>query len=576
MQDIGNIIAQLTAAQSSLSPTTPAQGQSSASSANGTGNGNQSQSFQSTLNNVSQPSGSGQSSGSAQSGQVLPPAQNNTQNVQNSATNSQSLQASITGNPGFARLANLLGNIVQQQKQNSQSQAASQATSNSAPQSTTDNLLINGKTGQGSQTNITSPEALLQFMMGRNAANAALLASNNNSSGNTNTNNSTTQPTTQSAVPSQQQQSSNQNDPTSLASILAQINPVHNFVANSQAAANASNQTHNLSINPNASSGSGLAKALAAQTATAASQQNQPNSDTASNTNSNANNKATAPNLQAIDTNQKAVFQNFALAFANNTLQGQSAKPTTKLVSESKLPDFSNFSNQVFAVKTDTKSAVQASSALNNAANEENNNNINNAIAALDKPDDQLKSDTVKEDETDTVDAADAAQQLQAKTDSGAVKTTTVSSGTTTPDTVKYQTPAEQVVFQVAAAAKDGNSKIRIQLEPSDLGKIEVQMNMNSDGKLNLNITADKSSTLTMLQGDSKSLEKSLNDIGFKSDATNLSFNLRQGSNGGQPQNWTYQNYGTTSTSNQDTAEVTAYSALPSMLTSNQALDIRV
>ncbi len=573
MSNIGNIIAQLTAAQTSLSPAAPAQGQGSASATNSPGGNSSTQSFQTALNNASQSTGPNQSTGSTGSGQVLPPAQNDaTQNISSSNVASQSTPLTITANPGFAGLANLLGDIIQQQKPQAQSQTANSST----PQSTADNLLINGNTGQGNQTNITSPEALLQFIIGRNST---LLASNNNnvpnsndvlaSSANANINNanSTTQPVDSSQ---QQSKSPNVNDPALLASILAQINPVLNFAANSQGLANASGNAANLSINPNASSSNELARILAAQTATITSQQNQPTSDTTINTN---NNQAIVSNPQVLDANQKTALQNFAIAFASNTIQGQSTKPTTKLVSESKIPDFSNFSNQVFAVKPDTKTAVPANSAVGNVANDVNNNNsINNAVAAIGKSDEQLKSDAAKGDNAAAVDTANASGQLQLKTGAGEVKTTTVA-----PDNLaKYQTPAEQVVFQVAAAVKDGNSKIRIQLEPAELGKIDVQISMNGDGKINLNITADKSSTLTMLQSDSKSLEKSLNDIGFKSDATNLSFNLRQGGNNGQPQNWTYQNYGTASVSGQDAAEVTAYSALPSLLTSNQALDIRV
>jgi flagellar hook-length control protein FliK len=95
-------------------------------------------------------------------------------------------------------------------------------------------------------------------------------------------------------------------------------------------------------------------------------------------------------------------------------------------------------------------------------------------------------------------------------------------------------TPADQVMVQIKNAAEAGQSSIKIQLQPADLGKVTVQMVTGSDGKTGVTITADSRQTLSMLQTEARSLESALRNIGLKTDAGGLNFNLRgQGQNSG-------------------------------------------
>lgn len=98
-----------------------------------------------------------------------------------------------------------------------------------------------------------------------------------------------------------------------------------------------------------------------------------------------------------------------------------------------------------------------------------------------------------------------------------------------------YTPPAMQVAVQVQQAAEDGNDRVSIQLTPHDLGKIEVQLEFGSGGKLRAKVMAENPQTLEMLQKDAKGLEKALQDAGLNTDANSLSFSLQQ-DNGDQAQ----------------------------------------
>jgi flagellar hook-length control protein FliK len=84
-----------------------------------------------------------------------------------------------------------------------------------------------------------------------------------------------------------------------------------------------------------------------------------------------------------------------------------------------------------------------------------------------------------------------------------------------------------QVVVQVTKAVSEGNDRITIKLSPADLGRIDVRLDIGSDGKIHAVFAADKPQTVEMLQRDARELERSLQDAGLRADSGSLSFNLR-------------------------------------------------
>ena len=96
------------------------------------------------------------------------------------------------------------------------------------------------------------------------------------------------------------------------------------------------------------------------------------------------------------------------------------------------------------------------------------------------------------------------------------------------PDSLRLgpsqQGPAEQVSVQIQTAVKSGADRISIQLNPTELGKIEVKMELGDDGQLRAVISAERPETLELLQKDARGLEKSLQDAGLKTDMNSLAF----------------------------------------------------
>ena len=93
--------------------------------------------------------------------------------------------------------------------------------------------------------------------------------------------------------------------------------------------------------------------------------------------------------------------------------------------------------------------------------------------------------------------------------------------------------PAEQVAVHVARAAADGDNNIRIQLQPGDLGTVDVRLHLGADGKVTAAIAADRPETLDLLQRDAAGLERALQDAGLRPTDTSLSFSLRGDGRGG-------------------------------------------
>ena len=78
--------------------------------------------------------------------------------------------------------------------------------------------------------------------------------------------------------------------------------------------------------------------------------------------------------------------------------------------------------------------------------------------------------------------------------------------------------------------SRNANAKIdtfTMQLEPADLGALEVRMSFGKDGKVSAKLIADKPETLSMLQRDSMQLERILQQSGLDVSENALSFDLR-------------------------------------------------
>lgn len=94
----------------------------------------------------------------------------------------------------------------------------------------------------------------------------------------------------------------------------------------------------------------------------------------------------------------------------------------------------------------------------------------------------------------------------------------------TTPEAQRVM---DQVKVNISKAIDRGVDHIKIQLRPASLGRIDVKLEVGSNGQVQATIVADKADTLDMLRADRSGLERALQDAGLKTDDSSLNFELR-------------------------------------------------
>lgn len=93
---------------------------------------------------------------------------------------------------------------------------------------------------------------------------------------------------------------------------------------------------------------------------------------------------------------------------------------------------------------------------------------------------------------------------------------------------VNHAPVTEQVHVAVRQAAKDGIEQITVQLDPLELGRVEVNIRTDRDGQTQISFLVDKPDTFDNLSRDARMLERTLQEAGIKTDAGSMQFNLRQ------------------------------------------------
>ena len=99
--------------------------------------------------------------------------------------------------------------------------------------------------------------------------------------------------------------------------------------------------------------------------------------------------------------------------------------------------------------------------------------------------------------------------------------------------TSQQQLNLPQIAFELARQTSEGNTRFQIRLDPAELGRIDVQLDIDNSGQVNARLYVEKAETLDLMQRDQRGLEKALHQAGLDSAKTNLEFSLRQ-NNGGE------------------------------------------
>ena len=96
--------------------------------------------------------------------------------------------------------------------------------------------------------------------------------------------------------------------------------------------------------------------------------------------------------------------------------------------------------------------------------------------------------------------------------------------------------PLSGLAVEIAASAQSGKSRFEIRLDPADLGRIDVRIDVDRNGQVTSHLTVEKPETLSMLRQDAPQLQRALDNAGFKTGDGGLQFSLRDQSSSGPEQ----------------------------------------
>jgi flagellar hook-length control protein FliK len=82
-------------------------------------------------------------------------------------------------------------------------------------------------------------------------------------------------------------------------------------------------------------------------------------------------------------------------------------------------------------------------------------------------------------------------------------------------DSRKSALPLSEIAVTIAAQARSGKSRFDIRLDPPELGRIDVQLNVDSGGNVSSRLIVERPETLDLLRRDALQLERALQDAGL-------------------------------------------------------------
>jgi len=98
--------------------------------------------------------------------------------------------------------------------------------------------------------------------------------------------------------------------------------------------------------------------------------------------------------------------------------------------------------------------------------------------------------------------------------------------------------PLSGLAIEIASSVQSGKTRFEVRLDPADLGRIDVRIDVDRNGQVTSHLTVEKPETLSMLRQDAPQLQQALNDAGLKTGSGGLQFSLRDQSSSGQNSNY--------------------------------------
>jgi chemotaxis protein MotD len=87
--------------------------------------------------------------------------------------------------------------------------------------------------------------------------------------------------------------------------------------------------------------------------------------------------------------------------------------------------------------------------------------------------------------------------------------------------------PIDGIAIEIATRALEGKRRFEIRLDPPELGRIDVRLDVARDGQVMSRLVVERADTLDLLRRDAISLERALQSAGLQTGDSGLQFSLR-------------------------------------------------
>jgi flagellar hook-length control protein FliK len=92
---------------------------------------------------------------------------------------------------------------------------------------------------------------------------------------------------------------------------------------------------------------------------------------------------------------------------------------------------------------------------------------------------------------------------------------------------VAVHAPLALVPIEIGLKAAAGLNRFEIRLDPEELGRIDVRLDLGDDGSVSAKLVVDRVETLALLQRDARTLERAFEQIGLKTSGDGIAMTLR-------------------------------------------------
>ena len=139
---------------------------------------------------------------------------------------------------------------------------------------------------------------------------------------------------------------------------------------------------------------------------------------------------------------------------------------------------------------------------------------------------------------------------------------------------VSRPTPLQMLPIEIGMQAVRGVTNFQIRLDPAELGRVDVKLQIRENGEVNASLVVDRVETLQMLKRDASTLQNAFEQAGLKQSPDGLTFSLRGEGQQGQQQE--QRRHGGGSTDNLDDLALQAQigdAAMRRVLIPNSSID---